>query len=176
MTRPGEPALAAYDNARNALSKSGMVRWLHQHRDVLAERHQRGRISWKALAAVMAADDVRDETGNAPSPETIRRAWHRVRQAEQQMPPMIGPESPATQPVHPVQVMAPAPLADPPAEYTKPNRPRFALAKLRGMETDEGQSAPAPETAARPAKPQAMLDPDEVLRRAGFRSPADRKF
>lgn len=168
MTRPRESALEAYDNARDALSKSGVVRWLHQHREELTDRHQRGRISWKAMAAVMEADNVRDDAGNSPSPETIRRAWYRMRQAEHRTPRTIERMKQSTASIPPVHVSASEPLTASSVEEEKSNRPRFTLAKLRGMETDEN-SEPAPKTDTRPATPQAVHDPDDVLARAGFR-------
>ncbi|NHN89846.1 hypothetical protein [Acetobacter conturbans] len=185
MSEPDEPREPQVANA--LVSSSGLVRWLHQHRAELHQRQQAGRISWRMLADVLEQQGVKDDAGKPASADAIRRAWYRIRKKLLEVPSPAPAPVAATRPraeiglhnteketvLHnpkPTPEPAPAPAEQAPAFPEQRTRPRRALATLRGA--TPAAPAPAPSSgsasAAPPKDDQQTVDPDAVLRDAGF--------
>lgn len=56
---------------------SPLYDWLYAHHDALTERLARPR--WAALAELLANREIMDGRGHAPSGETVRKTWWKVR-------------------------------------------------------------------------------------------------
>ncbi len=181
MSEPDEPREPKVADA--LVSSSGLVRWLHQHRAELHHRQQAGRISWRMLADVLEQQGVKDDAGKPASADAIRRAWYRIRKKLLEVPPPAPAPVAAMRPraeiglhnteketvLHnPKQTPEPAPAEQAPAFPEQRTRPRRALATLRGA----APVAPAPSSgsasAAPPEDDKQTVDPDTVLRDAGF--------
>lgn len=181
MTNPTEPCQPKVTDA--LVSSSGLVRWLHQHRDELQQRQQAGRISWRTLADVLQHEGVKDDAGKEPTADAIRRAWYRVRKTPLVPPAPVAPASLPDAGLHntkednglhnttvlhnPESPPDPAPVksALSPILPEQRTRPRRTMATLRGMEQAAPPTAPATQTTA--SKPEP-LNADDVLRDLGI--------
>lgn len=173
MTNPTEPCQPKVTDA--LVSSSGLVRWLHQHRDELQQRQQAGRISWRTLADVLQHEGVKDDAGKEPTADAIRRAWYRVRKTPLVPPAPAAPASLPDSGLHNTTVLHnPEPAPDPaPAKSAlspilpeQRSRPRRTMATLRGLE-----QAAQPTTAPATHKPDTKPEPfnaDDVLRDLGI--------
>ena len=118
--------------------RSELHRWMRQHFDRLAKRRKAGGLSWANMAKAAAEAGIRDAEGKAPSTETMRKTWARVRDEKR-----LG-RSPKPEPrvVERVKWVEPAPVQEP----VRPAAGRPAAPAQRDTIPEtcpEGGSAPA---------------------------------
>jgi hypothetical protein len=65
------------------LQERGTLRaWMTKNHDAFAQRLERFKPDWPALAAVFANAKLTDRRGNPPTAEATRKTWFRVHRAE----------------------------------------------------------------------------------------------
>lgn len=65
---------------RRAGKRSPLFLWLLEHHDEIVATLQGGQIGWGSFCAAVAEVGLKDATGKAPSENTARITWYRVRQ------------------------------------------------------------------------------------------------
>jgi hypothetical protein len=82
---------------RIGLQERGTLRtWMTLNHDAFAERLERFKPDWTALAEVFAKSGLTDRRGNPPTAEATRKTWQRVRIAARANPAVTRPALPPT--------------------------------------------------------------------------------
>lgn len=122
---------------RGAGRRSRLYGWMWTHYDAMAEGlSQPGAPTWADLEVQLAelagqGHPVQDGEGQAPSAETLRKTWGKVRRAKARAAeagpaPARASRRPA---IPPLEDASSPPPAEAPGEEDEPSRPRFGFAR-----------------------------------------------
>jgi hypothetical protein len=81
MSRNSKGLRGVVREITHGANRSSLFWWMVENHDQLASAVEGGRLQWTRLCALFAKLGLTDANGHAPSEQTARKTWQRVRRA-----------------------------------------------------------------------------------------------
>lgn len=76
-------AVKATLQSRSGGRRSPLFQWMYRHHDELAEMFAEARPNWSQITEVLTSRGFTGTEGQPLQPESVRKLWHKVRQAKE---------------------------------------------------------------------------------------------